>query len=375
LKSVSESFFKALNSMDSCCPVLTILPKKLSLTRISKDQLDLCLCSLLKLSFFSKGFFSYTETDEEVSLIIEESALSFFEKGEGNYFPVVVAPKLWKAIQIYEGSSVINAVGVVSRLSASLCQSGINMIYLSTFNTDLILVHEDDEQRAVHLLSQNILSISTLETFPKQVTPDAENTSTISNLTSSTVSDSESLSSALPECEVSSRNLDDSLSANGFSANPPNSSSTSSSLISCSQIAMTTLSNRLFIAALSSKQDFSLCTHALLRQFLFPSGTRLFSLTSSPNEVSMILDDEALASFPENLLIVHGDCWKAIQVLGEGSIGFIGNNIHVFSEILAVASIPIYFLSTFNEDFILVPEKKIEIAVQCLNKYLNIISD
>ena len=42
--------------------------------------------------------------------------------------------------QIYEGAAAIDQIGIVSGLSAPLARAGLEMVYLSTFHTDLILV-------------------------------------------------------------------------------------------------------------------------------------------------------------------------------------------------------------------------------------------
>jgi hypothetical protein len=48
--------------------------------------------------------------------------------------------------------------------------------------------------------------------------------------------------------------------------------------------------------------------------------------------------------------------------------------IHLLANALAAVNISIYYLSTFNTDFILVPEHKAEDAVACLNLF-NVITE
>ena len=50
-----------------------------------------------------------------------------------------IAPGKWKAIQIFEGAQCIDMPGIVSSLSAPLSKAGVEMLYLSTFHTDVIL--------------------------------------------------------------------------------------------------------------------------------------------------------------------------------------------------------------------------------------------
>ena len=51
------------------------------------------------------------------------------------------------------------------------------------------------------------------------------------------------------------------------------------------------------------------------------SKTPFFSFTVSGDELSLILDDELMADFPEDVLAVHSSQWKSVQV-DFGSLGF-----------------------------------------------------
>lgn len=84
------------------------------------------------------------------------------------------------------------------------------------------------------------------------------------------------------------------------------------------------------------------------------------------------MDSESITSFPGDIISVHDDTWKSIQVVGEGSSSA-GSNVSLLSAILAET--PIYFLSTFNDDFILVPANKITQAISTLEKQFNIVAD
>lgn len=71
---------------------ITKLPYKLFLASISKQILDSCTKAILKLSLFperDKSFFSYTETEDEVSLILDEASLSYFSKSVGKVFAII----------------------------------------------------------------------------------------------------------------------------------------------------------------------------------------------------------------------------------------------------------------------------------------------
>jgi hypothetical protein len=52
-----------------------------------------------------------------------------------------------------------------------------------------------------------------------------------------------------------------------------------------------------------------------------------------------------------------------------------GGYVNTLSDILAKANISIYYLSTFNTDFILVPKDSVDEAIACLKQNLSITID
>src|SRR4051812_42450398 len=79
---------------------VAILPFNLHLASIQRTALP--TRELLQTLFFPKSssrFLSFTETSEEVSLILDEGSLGLFPTDV-----LAVTPGVWAAIQIYEGS-------------------------------------------------------------------------------------------------------------------------------------------------------------------------------------------------------------------------------------------------------------------------------
>lgn len=76
---------------------LAVLEPKLFLASITRGQLQQNLSTVLKQLLFSqrKSLFSYTETQDEVSLILDEEAASLFPKDVLHF-----SPGTWKAIQV-----------------------------------------------------------------------------------------------------------------------------------------------------------------------------------------------------------------------------------------------------------------------------------
>lgn len=90
----------------------------------------------------SRDFYSITRTHEEMSIIsIEDSVPEGVEKEGG-----------WKALKI-EGVLDFSMIGVISSITALLAEKGISVFVMSTYNTDYILVKDEELEKAVEVLS------------------------------------------------------------------------------------------------------------------------------------------------------------------------------------------------------------------------------
>jgi hypothetical protein len=78
---------------------------------------------------------------------------------------------------------------------------------------------------------------------------------------------------------------------------------------------------RLTVVCFSFFFFFSFFFVPLLTPHVDVSKTPFFSFTVSGDELSLILDDELMADFPEDVLAVHSSQWKSVQV-DFGSLGF-----------------------------------------------------
>lgn len=90
-----------------------------------------------------------------------------------------------------------------------------------------------------------------------------------------------------------------------------------------------------------------------------------YSITKTDEELSIVVNEDV------NILsdIVEYN-WKAIKIVGTLDFSLIGI-LSKISNILAQAEISIYALSTYNTDYILVKDDKLEKAIKVLeqNKY------
>ena len=87
-------------------------------------------------------FFSVTRTNDEVSIVCEESRVP-----EG-----VRCEKGWIALQL-EGPFPFSMTGVLAAFLEPLSQAKIPIFAISTFDTDYVLVKSEDERRAVEALA------------------------------------------------------------------------------------------------------------------------------------------------------------------------------------------------------------------------------
>jgi hypothetical protein len=89
----------------------------------------------------SGDFFSVTRTPEELSIVCQESIVP-----EG-----VRAEKGWRVLRVV-GTFEFSMVGILASLTTPLAEAGIGLFAISTFDTDYLLVKEEDLVRAVEAL-------------------------------------------------------------------------------------------------------------------------------------------------------------------------------------------------------------------------------
>ena len=91
---------------------------------------------------FDRDFFFVGKTDEELSLVCETSDVPIrtLAREDG-----------WRAFRI-EGVLDFSLIGILSKISGVLADSGIGIFAVSTYNTDYILVKDENFDRAVEAL-------------------------------------------------------------------------------------------------------------------------------------------------------------------------------------------------------------------------------
>lgn len=113
--------------------------------KLRKLPYDLTVCKVVKLSDFDQtaDFFFIGKTDEELSVVCltKDVPERTVERSDG-----------WRGFRI-EGTLDFALVGILSKLSAILAQNKIGIFAASTFNTDYILVKNEDYERAMDVLA------------------------------------------------------------------------------------------------------------------------------------------------------------------------------------------------------------------------------
>ena len=89
------------------------------------------------------NFFFIGKTDEEISLVCktDDTPKITTERDDG-----------WKGFRI-QGILDFSLIGTLSKLSGILAENNIGIFAVSTFNTDYVLVKEENFERALSVLS------------------------------------------------------------------------------------------------------------------------------------------------------------------------------------------------------------------------------
>ena len=89
----------------------------------------------------SGGFFSVTHTDDELSVVCPDELVPEDVRSEGG----------WRALKL-EGPFEFSEVGVLASVAAPLAEAEVGIFAVSTFDTDYVLVQEEQLRSAVAAL-------------------------------------------------------------------------------------------------------------------------------------------------------------------------------------------------------------------------------
>ncbi len=113
---------------------LTILPGRLAICRLPLDA-AIPECPP------QARFWSVTRTTEELSIVLPEESVS----------PGWQAETGWRGLKV-QGPLDFDLTGVLASLAAPLAEASVSIFAISTYDTDYILVKEDDLEKARQVL-------------------------------------------------------------------------------------------------------------------------------------------------------------------------------------------------------------------------------
>ena len=107
------------------------------------DALTVCKLARPEDADVSKELFFLGRTDEEISLVCrtEDTPENTLAREDG-----------WRAFRI-QGVLDFSLIGILSKISGILAENGIGIFAVSTYNTDYILVKEENYARALEALA------------------------------------------------------------------------------------------------------------------------------------------------------------------------------------------------------------------------------
>ena len=88
-------------------------------------------------------FWSVTKTGEELSLVCAEAGIP----------ETVKSDKGWRCLKVH-GPLDFSLTGILVSLARPLAEAGVSIFALSTYDTDYLLVKDDDLDRALTVLAQ-----------------------------------------------------------------------------------------------------------------------------------------------------------------------------------------------------------------------------
>ncbi len=110
-----------------------------------EGQLTVCKLKSTADIDLNHDFYFIGRTDEEISLVC---------KTEDTPAETLVRDDGWRAFRI-QGTLDFSMIGVLSKISSILAANKIGIFAVSTYNTDYILVKEDDFDASLMALQEN----------------------------------------------------------------------------------------------------------------------------------------------------------------------------------------------------------------------------
>eukprot|EP01116_Phalansterium_solitarium_P016534 TRINITY_DN385_c0_g1_i1.p1 TRINITY_DN385_c0_g1~~TRINITY_DN385_c0_g1_i1.p1 ORF type:complete len:225 (-),score=64.89 TRINITY_DN385_c0_g1_i1:314-988(-) len=129
---------------------LSFHTERLQLCSVRKEHADIVGTALLRLIFFPRSgrrFFSYSETDYELSIVLDEEDRATLPQDF-----VRSSSDRWQLIKVGDGDLGFSESGIVCSLATPLALAGISMFYVSTFSHDFVMVQQERFENTIKTL-------------------------------------------------------------------------------------------------------------------------------------------------------------------------------------------------------------------------------
>ncbi|XP_027809228.1 cytosolic arginine sensor for mTORC1 subunit 1 isoform X3 [Marmota flaviventris] len=321
---------------------LHILEHRVRVLSLARQGLWLYTHPLIKLLFLPRRsrckFFSLTETPEDYTLMVDEEG--FKELPPSEFLQVAEATWLVMNVSSHSGAAV-QAAGVTKiarSVITPLAEHHVSVLMLSTYQTDFILVREQDLSVVIHTLAQEFDIYREVGGEPVPVARDD--------------------------------------SSNGFPRAQHAGPSPTVHPIQTPQnrFCVLTLDPETLPAIATTLIDVLFYSHSAPKEVALgspePSSIQFFAFSLIEGYISIVMDAETQKKFPSDLLLTSssGELWRMVRIGGQ-PLGF--DECGIVAQIagpLAAADISAYYISTFNFDHALVPEDGINSVIAVLQR-------
>ncbi|XP_047553815.1 cytosolic arginine sensor for mTORC1 subunit 1 isoform X3 [Lutra lutra] len=253
-----------------------------------------------------------------------------------------VAEATWLVLNVSSRSgAAVQAAGVTKiarSVIAPLAEHHVSVLMLSTYQTDFILVREQDLSVVIHTLSQEFDIYREVGGEPVPVARDDS-------------------SNGFPRSQHAGPSP---------TVHPIQSPQNRFCVLTLDPETLpaiaTTLIDVLFYSYSAPKEAASGGTE--------PSSITFFAFSLIEGYISIVMDAETQKKFPSDLLLTSssGELWRMVRIGGQ-PLGF--DECGIVAQIagpLAAADISAYYISTFNFDHALVPEDGISSVIEVLQR-------
>ncbi|KAJ2956277.1 hypothetical protein NQZ79_g7847 [Umbelopsis isabellina] len=329
-----------------------ILPTRLKLLHFQKHQLPLVAHALIKACLLSDTsdpayFFSYTENSYEISIVASVETI------ENDFLPLLnsvasstiqVSQDVFRVLQVDDEGGQDCSGKRISDLSAPLAKAQFSIFYMSTYQTDFVLIKDIKLREAVLSLMHHGFEF-----------------------------DQESVDEELGDLEVLKQ--------------PPSIATDTRVIPEDEQYAadlsptweQTVLDNELRCVGLNKHADVASWSMAILKILLYPdmidgyrdtTTPRFFSYTSTCEGVSLLTEQYIIDSFDENIICGTEDetPLRVVQInLSDSNLDRCGIVRSISHPLATAAQINILYLSTYTTANILVSAGDLEQALSVMS--------